>query len=112
MNFLKYLNISKPALDAYAEAGWLQVAHHDTFPLDMYTYTRKTVYERNWVSVTSKCRGIIVNRDTMEVLHAPEGNRWESEYVEYKGKFYRQTLDVLVTSEYGKRIMKTLEAKG
>ena len=45
------------------------------------------------------------------ILHNPEGARYASEHIEYKGKFYRQTVDVPVTSEYGKRIMKTMEAK-
>ena len=46
------------------------------------------------------------------ILHAPDGNRYASEHVEYKGKFYRQTVDAPVTSEYGKRILKALGAKG
>ena len=44
------------------------------------------------------------------ILHAPAGNQYASEYVEYKGKFYRQTGDVPVTSEYGKRILKWRKA--
>ena len=36
---------------------------------------------------------------------------YNEDCIEYRGKFYRQTVDVPVTSEYGKRIMKTMEAK-
>ena len=47
------------------------------------------------------------------ILHKNvEGSRYDIEHIEYKGKFYRQTLDAPVTSEYGKRFLKTLEAKG
>lgn len=45
------------------------------------------------------------------ILHKPEGYRYASEHIEYKGKFYRQTIDVPVTSEYGKKIMNRLEGK-
>ncbi len=45
---------------------------------------------------------IILHRD------AP-GSQYPSEYVEYRGKFYRQTVNVLVTSEYGKKILKQME---
>lgn len=43
------------------------------------------------------------------ILHNPEGARYASEHIEYKGKFYRQTLDAPVTTDYGKRILKSLE---
>ena len=49
------------------------------------------------------------------IIHkTPEGTtptEYGKEYVEYRGKFYHQTVGVPVTSEYGKRIMKTMEAK-
>jgi RNA ligase len=72
MNFYDYIGMDPTVfLAKYLEAGLVQRGTHDTFPLDMYTYTRQTVYENNWDSVTSKCRGIIVNRDTLEIIARP-----------------------------------------
>ena len=72
MNFFKYIQTDAAAFwENYLEAGWVQVQHHQEFPLDIYNYTRATVYENKWDAVTSKCRGIIVNRDTGEIVARP-----------------------------------------
>ena len=72
MNFYKYIQTDAAAFwENYLKAGWIQVQHHQEFPLDIYNYTRATVHENKWDAVTSKCRGIIVNRDTGEIVARP-----------------------------------------
>jgi RNA ligase len=72
MNFFKYIQTDAAAFwENYLKAGWIQVQHHQEFPLDIYNYTRATVHENKWDAVTSKCRGIIVNRDTGEIVARP-----------------------------------------
>jgi RNA ligase len=72
MNFFKYIQTDAAAFwENYLEAGWGQVQHHQEFPLDIYNYTRAAVHENKWDEVTSKCRGIIVNRDTGEIAARP-----------------------------------------
>lgn len=71
MKFLDYLGITEPELQTYIDGGLVDVAHHDEFPLEMYTYGRKATYENAWDSVTRKCRGIIVNADTDEIVARP-----------------------------------------
>jgi RNA ligase len=72
MNFFKYINRTPAVfLNEYINTGLVDIATHDTFPLDLYTYGRKTVHENVWDTVTSKCRGIIVNRETGEVVARP-----------------------------------------
>ena len=72
MNFFKYIQTDAAAFwENYLEAGWVQVQQHQEFPLDIYNYTRAAVHENKWDEVTSKCRGIIVNRDTGEIVARP-----------------------------------------
>jgi hypothetical protein len=72
MNFYDYLGITPEYFKMqYLDGGWVQVQHHNEFPLDIYAYTRKTVHNNWWNEITSKCRGIIVNRETGEVVSRP-----------------------------------------
>lgn len=72
MNFAKYIGIGMDEFKTrYIDPGFVQVAHHNTFPLSIYTYGRKAVHENLWDGVTSKCRGIVVNRDTGEIVARP-----------------------------------------
>jgi RNA ligase len=72
MDFFEYINCPKDLFEkAYIDTGLVQRGQHDTFPLDIYTYGRKTVTEDAWDGVTSKCRGIIVHRGTGIVIARP-----------------------------------------
>ncbi len=51
--------------------GYVQVQHHKYFPLDIYSYTRKCVCDNLWDGVTSRCRGVIFNRETNELVARP-----------------------------------------
>ncbi len=71
MNFFGYLGISEDEFGVYLDAGYVTEALHKEFPLAIYTYGRKTVHENKWDNVTSKCRGIIVNTETDEIVARP-----------------------------------------
>lgn len=71
MNFFKYLGVTPEELEAYIDTGLVQRQSHDTFPLDIYSYGRKAVFDNVWDAVTSKCRGIIVHRETGDVISRP-----------------------------------------
>lgn len=72
MNFFTYLGIGcAEFVERYLTTRLVQVQHHPTFPLDIYTYGRETVHDSHWDAVTMKCRGIVVNRDTEEIVARP-----------------------------------------
>lgn len=52
--------------------GYVSYQTHPEFPeLQVYCYTNKAVIEQMWNDVTMKCRGLIVNWDTKEILARP-----------------------------------------
>jgi RNA ligase len=72
VNFFEYINVPQELFwKAYVDAGWVQASYHDEFPLWIFTYTRKAVHENNWDGVISKCRGIIVNSETDDIVARP-----------------------------------------
>ena len=71
MNFYDYIGMSPENFEAYITNGRVMRNSHNLFPLDIYNYTRATVQENDWDRVTSKCRGVIVNRHTGEIVARP-----------------------------------------
>jgi RNA ligase len=72
MNFFTYLGVSPQEFqEQYIETDYVSQQKHAEFPLVIYAYGRKTVKEQKWDAVTSKCRGIVVNRETGEVVARP-----------------------------------------
>lgn len=69
MKLDQYLNQNK--LEQYVDAGLVTVKFHDKFPLMILTYSRQTVYDNVWDEITEKCRGLIVNIDTEEIVARP-----------------------------------------
>lgn len=63
-------------LDAGELAAAIGIGHvkrqtHPSMPLAIYNYTERCTYERGWTNVTRKCRGLIVNTVTGEVVARP-----------------------------------------
>lgn len=59
-------------LDDMVKAGYVRFGTHNEFPeLRIYEYTAKAMFEREWNSVTTKTRGLIVNWETQEILARP-----------------------------------------
>ena len=72
MNFWTYINETPLSFwEKYVEPGYVAVQQHSEFPLSIFAYGRKTVAEQKWDFVTTKCRGIIINRDTGEIVSRP-----------------------------------------
>ena len=72
MNFWEYINESPLHFwENYIEPGYVSIQSHAEFPLSIYAYGRKTVCEQKWDGVTTKCRGIIVNNLTGEIVARP-----------------------------------------
>jgi hypothetical protein len=72
VNFFTYIGIT-PAqfLEQYVEPGYVSQQNHSEFPLSIFAYSRKTVQEQKWDAVTSKCRGIVVDYLTGEIVSRP-----------------------------------------
>jgi RNA ligase len=51
--------------------GFIRVQHHPSLPLDIYNYAEITQFQRHWTPVTLASRGLIVNRDTHEIVARP-----------------------------------------
>lgn len=67
------LNALIPAADMAAaiEAGHVTRKAHPTLPLSIYTYTRAAQYSRQWNAATIRCRGLIVDDLTHEIVAWP-----------------------------------------
>ena len=72
MNFYEHLGMTHEEFaEKYENAGLVERRHHDTFPLDLLCYSRKCVHENVWDKATSLCRGIIITRETGEIVARP-----------------------------------------
>ncbi|MFJ3160123.1 RNA ligase [Streptomyces kanasensis] len=58
-------------LAAAVEAGHVTRKRHPELPLSLYTYTRTAQYERVWNRVTVRCRGLVADDTTGEVVALP-----------------------------------------
>lgn len=58
-------------LDEMIQGGFVSARDHWEFPYVIYNYTQRTTFENKWNDVTMTCRGLIVNRDTGEVIARP-----------------------------------------
>lgn len=72
MNFYQYIGLNATEFKRlYIDTGWVTRSPHKELPLDIYCYSRECVNEAMWDGVTSKCRGVIVHRDTGDVIARP-----------------------------------------
>ncbi|TYL12717.1 hypothetical protein MTAT_19590 [Moorella thermoacetica] len=56
----------------YIEKGLITATHHpDDFDIVILNYTNKCQYDACWDAITTKCRGLILNTKTGEVLARP-----------------------------------------
>lgn len=58
-------------LAAAVEAGHVTRKQHPELPLSIYTYTRTCQYERVWNQVTTRCRGLVADDATGEIVALP-----------------------------------------
>lgn len=53
------------------DAGHVARKEHPNLPLAIYTYTRAAQYERAWTPATTRCRGLIVDTATQQIVAWP-----------------------------------------
>jgi len=58
-------------LTAAIDAGHIARRTHPTLPISIYTYTRAAQYERAWDAATLRCRGLIADDKTGEIVAWP-----------------------------------------
>ncbi|MGW7055450.1 T4 RnlA family RNA ligase [Streptomyces sp. NPDC054887] len=58
-------------LAAALDAGHVTRKPHPELPLSIYTYTRTCQYERIWNQVTTRCRGLVADDATGEIVALP-----------------------------------------
>lgn len=58
-------------LDAALDAGLVTRKQHPHLPLSIYTYTRTAQYSRAWTTATLRCRGLIADDVTGEIVAWP-----------------------------------------
>ncbi|MFF9912496.1 RNA ligase [Streptomyces sp. NPDC013457] len=59
------------ALAEAIDAGHVTRKAHPELPLSIYTYTRTCQYERIWNQVTTRCRGLVADDATGEIVALP-----------------------------------------
>lgn len=71
MKLFDYLGCTSDHLEMLVGQRMIDRANHPEFPLALLCYGRKTVYDNLWDSVTTKCRGLIYNTETLEIVARP-----------------------------------------
>jgi RNA ligase len=69
MKLAEYLDTTK--LRHYISIGLVTERFHKTLPLAIYCYGRKAVYDGTWDEITTKTRGLIVDRETGDIVARP-----------------------------------------
>ncbi|MEH0417880.1 T4 RnlA family RNA ligase [Streptomyces sp. B21-083] len=70
---MTHLNDVIPADEMHAalDAGYVTRRQHPTLPLSIYTYSRAAQYERAWTTATIRCRGLIADDLTGQIIAWP-----------------------------------------
>jgi len=58
-------------LKAEIEAGYVTRKQHPELPLSLYVYSEKCQFEPHWTKVTMRCRGLIADDRTGEIVALP-----------------------------------------
>ncbi|MEU8890871.1 RNA ligase [Streptomyces sp. NPDC048442] len=53
------------------KTGHVSRRTHPRLPLSIYSYTRTCQYEQHWTEVTTRCRGLVVDDETGDVVALP-----------------------------------------
>lgn len=57
--------------EKYIDSGLVDEKEHPTAPLLIYNYTQTCQFSKSWDEVTMMCRGLIVHKDTREIVARP-----------------------------------------
>jgi RNA ligase len=70
MKLYEYLDIEK--LSEQVAEGYVNVRFHNKFPsLAIYCYSKSATLDYEWNEITCKCRGLIVDTSTMDIIARP-----------------------------------------
>lgn len=69
MKLNEYLDVD--LLVAHCNGRIVNTQHHHYAPLTIYNYGQRAQFEGIWDDVTCKCRGLIVNESTQEIIARP-----------------------------------------
>lgn len=69
MKLANYLDVAK--LEQHIKDRVINVQHHRYAPLDIFNYGQKAQFESIWDDVTCKTRGLIVDRNTGDIVARP-----------------------------------------
>lgn len=71
MKLTEYLGVSAEVLQDYINSGLINAHHHHEFPLVLFSYSRLAQYQNEWPEPVRKCRGLVVNETTDEIVARP-----------------------------------------
>lgn len=57
--------------EKYIDSGLINEQSHPTLPLLIYNYSQQCQFSKAWDDVTKMCRGLIVHKDTREIVARP-----------------------------------------
>lgn len=69
MKLEEYMNVDK--LIQHIDAGLVDFKVHPTLPLGLLCHTREALFNDTWDDVTTKCRGLIFDLDTNDIVARP-----------------------------------------
>lgn len=68
------MTISQSTFDLISEEvknGFVSRRDHPRFPISIYNYTNKCIFEHRWNDVTMSCRGLVIEHETNRVVTWP-----------------------------------------
>lgn len=81
--------------EKYIDTGLIDERFHTEFPLVLYNYSQKCQFSKTWDEVTKMCRGLIVHKDTREIIARPFSKFFNyEEHVEKGDVFPNETPNV------------------
>ena len=63
--------IDQKLLSKMLDDGYIKEQSHPDAPYFILNYTDKTTWDEEWNEATLQCRGLIVHRDTYEIIARP-----------------------------------------
>lgn len=63
--------LDKDLLDEMLKEGFVRQQSHPSMPLKILNYTERAQYTKTWNDVTQKCRGLIYNEVTQDIVARP-----------------------------------------
>lgn len=102
---------SQKSLDEAVERKEVNARSHSRFPeVVVYDYSTTSHFARNWTNLITECRGLIVNKDTGEILARPFKKFYNHEESDVEDNQFPRTgpIDVMEKSDGSMGILATM----